>query len=112
VDAYIYHYGWVKHPAQQMQKISAFQQLWTAEGIPMGQIPKTAEKDFDYSEIDSLERFSGTHPSVMNERIRRKNWQFDFDVTRKNFSLKNKLLYWIEQKTGKRLFEYRNYKII
>ena len=40
------------------------------------------------------------------------NWQVDLDVSRKNFSLKEKILYWIEKKTGKRLFDFKNYKII
>ena len=67
---------------------------------------------FDYNEFDSLSRFSGTHPSVMREKIHRKNWDISLDVQQKKFSLKERLLYWIEKKTGKRLFDFRNYKII
>ena len=112
VDAYVYHYGWVKHPHLQVQKINDFQKLWTRED-PRGQhISEKKALSFDYSGIDSLEKFRGTHPQVMLERIRKKNWTFDFDVSRKNFSLKGRVLYWIEKKTGRRLFDYRNYEII
>ena len=67
---------------------------------------------FDYNEFDSLSKFEGTHPSVMHNRISKKNWDITLDVQQKKFSLKNRFLYWIEKKTGKRLFDFRNYKII
>jgi hypothetical protein len=112
INAYVYHYGWVRHPHYQLQKINDFQKLWTKDDQPARQIPQTEALQFDYSEIDSLELFKGTHPKVMQERINKKNWTFDLDVSRKNFSFKGRLLYWIEKRTGKRLFDYQNYKII
>jgi hypothetical protein len=112
IDAYIYHYGWVKHPYHQLQKINNFVKLWTPSDEPNVKIQKTDESLFDYSEIDSLEIFKGTHPLVMQDRVNRKNWSFDFDITRKKFSVSKRILYWIEKKTGKRLFDYQNYKII
>ncbi len=109
IDAYIYHYGWVKHPYEQMQKINNFQKLWRTDDELPKQIPPA---DFDYSEIDSLQQFKGTHPKVMQERINKKNWSFDIDISKKKFSLSDHILYWIEKRTGKRLFDYQNYKII
>jgi len=32
IEAYIYHYGWVKHPQQQLIKIDNFGKLWRPEG--------------------------------------------------------------------------------
>jgi len=47
----------------------------------------------------------------MQERISKADWHFEFDVTKKKFrDIKKQLLYYIEKTTGKRLFEYRNYK--
>lgn len=112
IDAFIYHYGWVRHPYQQLQKISNFQKLWTESEPTLVKIPKKEENLFDYSEIDSLKPFLGSHPEVMQDRVKRKNWTFDFDISRKNFPLKDRFLYWFEKKSGKRLFEYRNYQII
>jgi hypothetical protein len=34
------------------------------------------------------------------------------DITRKKFSLKKRILYWYEKKTGVRPFSFRNYRII
>lgn len=48
----------------------------------------------------------------MQERINKLNWKFDFDPTKKNFGLKTKLLHWVEKKSGWRIGEYKNYKII
>lgn len=71
-----------------------------------------AQQVFDYSDYDSLEKFKGTHPSVMLNRIKEKNWQVELDSSKKKFSLKERLLYWFEKKTGKRLFDFRNYNTI
>jgi len=112
IDAHIYHYGWVRHPYYQLQKINNFVKLWAPSGESNVKIPKTNESLFDYSEIDSLQPFNGTHPLAMQERVNKKNWSFDFDIRKKKFSFVNRILYWIEKKTGKRLFNYENYKII
>ena len=111
LDTYIYHYGWVKDPRQQLQKHLNFEKLYNASNHAQAVAEKRIEQ-FDYSAIDSLCEFTGTHPHPLKERIERKNWAFNFDTSRKNFSWKGRLLYWFEQKTGKRLFEYRNYKTI
>jgi hypothetical protein len=108
VDASIYHYGWVKDPRQQASKLSNSHQLYHGNNGT----PQPASEPFDYSGIDSLDLFKGTHPAVMQERIQRKNWKFDYDISNKKFSFKEGLLYWIEKKTGKRLFDYKNYKLL
>jgi hypothetical protein len=112
VEAFVYHYGWVKHPEIQIQKVSDFHKLWTPDDPDFGSKFQTEELHFDYSQIDSLRPFEGTHPAVMQDRVNRKNWKVSVDVRRKNFSIKGRILYWIEQRTGKRLFGYRNYKLI
>ena len=110
IDAWMYHYGWVKDPVQMKQKMYNAGKLWHTDE-EMNAFLQRGEF-FDFNEFDSIARFTGTHPTVMNERIRRKNWDLQLDTSRKKFSLKNKLLYWIEKATGKRLFTYANYKII
>lgn len=111
IDAYIYHYGWVKHPRFQLQKILGFEKLYHAHDMA-AKISKKATEQFDYSGIDSLTKFTDTHPAVMFDRVARQNWSFTHDITRKNFTLKGRLMHWIEKLTGKRLFDYRNYKKI
>lgn len=111
IDACIYHYGWVRHPQYQMRKILGFEKLYDSEKMA-GRISKTETDHFDYAGIDSLMKFTGTHPSVMHNRISKKNWTFEHDISRKNFTLKGRILHWIENITGKRLFDYQNYNIL
>lgn len=110
VNATIYHYGWVKAPAAQMRKQQNFNKYWHDDEWMQKNIPKAAE--FDYSQIDSLLRFTGTHPKVMTERIAQKNWQFDFDISRSRYTLKEKLSAFVERLTGYRPGEYKNYRQI
>jgi hypothetical protein len=112
VDAFVYHYGWVKHPGHQLEKINNFLKFWHENDQAFKKIPKIDKTLFDYSAIDSLQPFLGEHPQVMLERVAKKNWSFDFELGKKNFSFKGRLLYWIEKKIGKRLFAYQNYTII
>lgn len=109
IDARIFHYGWVKRPADQAAKLKNFHRLWHDD-------EKAAKKaggdEFDYSGIDSLDMYQGTHPQVMNERIEKLNWEFNFDVSKNHKNLKTKLLDSIENLTGYRFFEYKNYKKI
>lgn len=111
IDAEIYHYGWVRHPNKQFEKIVDFSALWN--GIEY-KIPAFGEENqFDFlKDADSVEFFKGTHPAVMEKRIAEKNWTADFDTTIKRFSYKDSKLYRIEKLTGKRLFAYKNYKVI
>ena len=110
IDAYVYHYGWVKHPADMKKKEKTFNKLWHDDEWMKQKVQDT--ELFDYSKIDSLAPFTGTHPAVMQKRLQEVNWQLNFDPTRKNLDLKKRLLHWFEHKTGVRLFEYRNYTII
>lgn len=106
--ACMYHYGWVKPPEKQQAKQAYFHKLWHDDHWVSKHIPQ--QEGFDYSKIDSLKLFQGTHPKVMQERIRQKNWTFSFDPTQKNFGFKNRFLYFIERVTGWRIGEYRNYR--
>ena len=110
IDAYIYHYGWVKDPYRMKQKIYNAGKLWHSDE-EMNAFLKSSDF-FDYNDFDSLNKFEGTHPKVMQERLGKKNWEVDLDIHKKKFSLKNRLLYWIEKKTGKRWFSFRNYEIV
>ncbi len=109
-NARIFHYGWVKDPVAMQRKHEDFNKLWhDDEWVARHVVSREA---FDYAQIDALRRFEGTHPAVMHDRIRRKNWTFDFDPTRENLSLKERLRLGIEKLTGWRPGEYRNYVLL
>jgi len=108
--AVIYHYGWVKNPAQMKKKMKNVGRFWNEEEAWNKML---ASGDFfDYSQFDSLSRFTEPHPEVMCERIARQDWQVELDLSKKKFALKDRLLYWFEKRTGIRLFEFRNYQYI
>ncbi len=109
IEAQIFHYGWVKPPEAQYQKRVSFVKLWSdTESAKKLETYET----FDYSEIDSLLHYKGAHPLVMQQRIENVNWQFSFDPTQRKLSLKERLSRFVERASGRRLGEYKNYKII
>jgi hypothetical protein len=108
IDAYIYHYGWVKDPLVMHRKIMNSTGLYDPKHVQ-----QPAEAKFDYSKVDSVTEFEGTHPAVMQQLISKADWDFEIDSKRKNFkSVKHKILYFLWQSFGWRPFEYRNYKKI
>ncbi|CAG0953344.1 MAG: glycosyltransferase family 2 protein [Bacteroidetes bacterium] len=109
IEAYIYHYGWVKHPKYQQAKQEHFHKMWHNDEWVKKNIKMADE--FDYTAIDILKRFEETHPNVMQERVNKINWKFSFDPTQIKLPLKLKILHWIEKKTGWKVGEYKNYKI-
>jgi glycosyltransferase involved in cell wall biosynthesis len=109
IDAYVYHYGWVKPPEIQREKMKSSIKFWANEEETNSLKPQL--DNFDYSEIDSLSHFEDTHPKVMQERIERVNWLFDFNIEVKRLSFKNRVRMAIEKLTGWRIGEYRNYRI-
>ncbi|WP_167613535.1 glycosyltransferase family 2 protein [Maribellus sediminis] len=112
VPAEIYHYGWVRHPREMQQKVAAVKAFY--DGISEEEArKKAAEQEFDYgAEYDALARFEGAHPEIMQERIKRLNWDFQPELSKINMKLKYRILYRIEKWFGVRLFEYRNYRLI
>jgi hypothetical protein len=106
----IFHYGWVKSPEKQQEKQKFFHRLWHTDDKVKSMTGESSV--FDYSRVDSLTRFTGTHPSVMEERLLRMSWTFDYNLKEKKLSLKNRLLHFAERLTGKRFFEYRNFDLI
>lgn len=110
IDAYIYHYGWVRPPETMQKKIKHFHKYWYTDEWINQNYNNIAL--YDYSNVDSIKIFEGTHPKVMKSYIERTNTDIILDINKKNFDLINRLLYAIQEKFGWRPFEYRNYKII
>jgi len=111
VDAFIYHYGWVKDPIIQQEKQKTFHGLWHDENAIEKYVNK-AEGKFDYSGIDSLVEFDETHPKVMVSRVENQDWDFEFDTSKVKMSVKNRLKRMVEKLTGYQPGEYKNYWVI
>lgn len=109
IDAYIYHYGWVKQPAAMQAKQRNFHRYWHDDQWIEQHVANADE--FDYSNIQSLERFSGRHPKVMIERIDRMNWKFDYDLSYRKTSLKDRVKQLLNKYLGINL-NYTNYILV
>ncbi len=111
IDAYVYHYGWVKPPAIQQAKQRSFNLLWHPEEWIDKKIGSS--KSYDYiTHAGELKPFEGTHPAVMKERIASQSWDFSYNENLSKKSMKESMLDWIEKITGYRIGEYKNYTIL
>ena len=110
IDAYIYHYGWVRPPETIKSKMRNFNTLYFTGGKLEEKLDKLTH--FDYSAIEEVSVFNETHPKVMEELVNRLDWHVQFDEKKIKISFKDSLLYWFEKNFGYRLFEYKNYRII
>lgn len=110
INASIHHYGWVKPPKAQQEKQKQFHKMWHSDEWMKKNV--SAANEFDYSIINQLHRFTGTHPQVMQQRINAVNWTFEFDESNIKLSLKKKLKLWVKSLTGWQMGEYKNYRLV
>ncbi len=119
VPADIYHYGWVR-PPQLMQKkrISFENHMGNTEKATSILLNDSSE--FNYGKLSRLKNFQGTHPEVMNDFIKRMNWQLELYPYNKKLKkhkhdkLKNRLISLIEEYllNGQQIATFKNYKLI
>lgn len=114
IPASIYHYGWVRPPEVMKEKTFFMDQLYhgnketNADGTP-----HTGD-NYRYKRILGLHRFEGTHPKVMIDRVRTKNWNWDLANSPLEWAIqdvKKVVLDLAERLTGHRFFEYRSYRL-
>ena len=112
IDAYIYHYGWVKPPKGLESKLRNFNQFYHDDSWMAENLPETFE--FDFKNADRLLNFTDTHPAVMHRRIKAQNWKLEVDPEqlKKKMDFRRRTLQKIEDLTGWRVSEYRNYKLV
>jgi len=111
IDAYVFHYGWVKPPYGLVKKGVNFNLYYDKNAVDR-EVPSTAE--FDYGNADNLKLFNGTHPKVMINRIQAVNWKFSYNPTKikSTHPLRVRILNKILKYSGIRIGEYKNYKIV
>lgn len=115
--AWIYHYGWVRHPLVMKRKQKALDRLhhdpaWVARHHGDTEVP------WDYGPLSRVPLFKGTHPSVMNERISGKNWRAeDYSNPGKpprheHLLLSMRLHTGLERLLGFKIGGYKNWKLL
>lgn len=115
--ARVFHYGWVRPPEAMREKTFFMDQLY--HGDPSKEqaatrTPHTGD-NYRYKRIWGLFPFQDTHPRVMHERIRSKGWHWDLagsSLTWEWGDAKKIAFDLFERATGRRLFEYRSYRLI
>ena len=114
IDAYIYHYGWVKPPSGLTNKLRNFNRFYHDDDWMDQNLPETFEFDYTHKNPDRLIQFTHTHPAVMAKRVASINWNLNIDLKElnKKMTFRRKFLQKIEDLTGWRISEYRNYKIV
>ena len=71
--------------------------------------------NYRYKRFWGLYPYTGNHPAVMTDRIKKKGWHWDLKASPFVFTgkdLKKAILDVIEKVSGVRLFEYRSYKLV
>ena len=110
VDAYIYHYGYVRSPAVMKKKMKDFSELYHSDEDLKKEIQRINK--FNYEDVDAVKKFKGSHPAIMKNRIEEMEWIVKIDENQIKMSLKDRLLFIFERIFNYRLFEYKNYKKI
>ena len=110
LDACIYHYGWVKEPAAMQRKQENFNKYWHEDEWLEKNVAKAEEFDYN-TNLSRLTRFGGTHPKVMEKRIKAKNWKFDYDISFNRTTTKERIKSFLKNYLGIDT-SYKNYKII
>lgn len=110
IDAYVYHYGWVKEPEAMQRKQENFNKLWHDDQWVENNVVK--QDVFHYNnEVNYLLPFKGSHPMVMQERIKTKNWKFDYDISFNKLPFKDKLKNFARKYLGWDI-GYKNYRVV
>jgi hypothetical protein len=107
-QARVFHYGYVRNQEGLMKKTHQLSQWW-------GEVPTTNEKAFQIYRLFGLTSFKGTHPQVIQEKIRHSNNLVDPSQCERRWNkreLKNAVTLLWEKICPFRLGEYRNYNLI
>jgi hypothetical protein len=124
VDAYVYHYGWVRPPSLMKVRIREFKSLYLGKEEAEKQVFENVKfHDFDYGPMNRLGVFKSTHPEVMNEWIKKINWQNNLQLNGKPSKLRSphkheqfryRFISFIEKYIlfGKPVGEFKNYILV
>lgn len=119
VDADVYHYGWVRPPRMMQKKRISFETH--QQGSEKAEIAfKTEPNEFNYGNLEKLCIFKETHPKVMDDFIKRFDWENELYPKNplikkhKHDKLKYRLLSFVEQNLlgGKQIAGFKNYELV
>ena len=104
IDAPIYHYTEVRGPGAKNKKAAAIGAFYEKnDGKPV------QKEEYGY---DRLEKFTGTHPRLMSEKVKAQDWEYVFNPKKAVWRTKDRIMQPIEDILGFKIGEYKNYKLI
>lgn len=121
IDAYIYHYGWVRPPKYMQTKRKSLHTIH--KGKIVAEEEYKGQATFDYGSMKLTTEFKETHPKVMKRWLDKFDWADQLkwegkaNLSRKKFKhekMNYKVLTFIEQNLlgGRQIGGFKNYKII
>jgi hypothetical protein len=122
LDAYIYHYGWVRPPQLMVSKTKSLDTIHKGAS-EVERLERENYFAFDYGPLNLLAEFTETHPAVMSGWIARFNWQDQLQYSGKpgkdrrphvHEQLRYRLMGWIKRiiPGAGTLGEFRNYILL
>lgn len=106
INARIFHYGWARKENIMKQKVKTMDKFYHGN--------QYESQDFEYKKIWGLRKFKGTHPLLMKKWIEKNKNEMDL-LSLKLHPEKNiiglMVSDFIEDLTGYRIGEYKNYKL-
>ena len=107
IQSRIFHYGWARNSFIMDKKVKSFGKLYHGEA-------HQEKAHFSYKRIWGLKKFTGTHPQLLGNWINNHRNDVELLQMKRDYSIKDLNLMvsdFIEQLTGYRMFEYKNFKI-
>ena len=110
VDANVYHYGWARPPKKMKAKQQSIMKYFHDQEYIDKFIGE--QEEFDYKKVNVfIEKFNGTHPEIMRERISKTNWEVDLRKYRKRPLFKDLLKSFLRRHLNINL-NYTNYHLL
>lgn len=121
IDAYIFHYGWVRPPWLMTKKQKSNDETFVGKNTTS--VDKINIPVFDYGPLQLLKEYNEPHPKALEDWVHKFDWKDQLqysgqsDTNRpvhKHEKLKYRLLSFIEQKflKGRHMGGFKNYHII
>jgi glycosyltransferase involved in cell wall biosynthesis len=111
LKAKIFHYSYCRNPERLVGKVKSFSSYYQSKEKNEEQFKGYHTFNFE-TVADILAPFTKSHPKTMAETIAAQDWVFKHNTKKIALSPRRLFLHRIEQNTGWRIGEYKNYKII
>lgn len=123
LEAYVYHYGWVRPPHFMQNKKKALDTIHKGKE-KVERLYKDQKDYFDYGPLGNCRTFTGTHPKVMDEFIAKFDWQEALNYSKqelrpgrkrqKHEKLKYRILTFLENTFfgGREIGGFKNYILL